>query len=425
MYAKVIRDRMAKLAHDMRAIVETAKSQDNRGLTTEEAEKFDAMEVDYSALEASLARAEKSDNLNASLREQDPAFNGIGAGAPSSQKKDDRDPHAVAFSKYLRGGMEALNQEERQIMARNMVTVQNTMSTTTGSQGGYTVPQSFSDQLEQAQKWFGGIDGTVEQFMTDTGAPLPWPTDNDTAQTGEVIGQNTAVASQDIAFNQVIFGSFIFSSKLVKVPLALMQDSYFNVDSYLASKLGTRLGRIKNTKFTVGAGTTEPLGIQAAAVAAGNTFTPTTGNATSVSYDSLVELEHAVDPAYRNEPTAAYMFHDSTLKAIKKLKDGQSRPIWLPLTDSSLTNSTGATILNHKYVINNDMPVMAANANSILFGDLSKYKVRNIAGGTSILRLVERYAEFLQVGYIAFTRADGNLIDAGTHPIAVYTNSAT
>lgn len=422
MYAKVIRDRMAKLAHDMRAIVSTAQSEDNRGLTTLEAEQFDRMEKDYSELEASLARAEKSDNLTASLREQDPQFNRIGTA--SSQQKSEKDPHTLAFSKYIRGGMEALNSDERQIMASRMV-IQNTMSTTTGSQGGYLVPQGFSDQLEEAQKWFGGIDGTVEQFTTDTGNPLPWPTDNDATITGEIVGQNSSVASQDIAFGQVILGSYIFSSKLVKVPLALMQDSYFNLDSYLARKLGTRLGRIKNTKFTVGAGTTEPTGLLTAAVASANTFVPAAGNATSVTYDSLVELEHIVDPAYRSEPTAKYMFHDSTLKAIKKLKDSQARPIWLPITEASLGKGAGGTILNHGYVVNNDMPVMAANANSILFGDFSKYKVRNVAGGTSILRLVERYAEFLQVGFIAFSRADGNLLDAGTHPVGVYVNSAT
>ena len=43
------------------------------------------------------------------------------------------------------------------------------------------------------------------------------------------------------------------------------------MQDYLAKKFGTRLGRILNNKFTVGVGTTEPLGIITAATASGVT----------------------------------------------------------------------------------------------------------------------------------------------------------
>ena len=67
---------------------------------------------------------------------------------------------------------------------------------------------------------------------------------------------------------------------------------------------------------------------------------------------------------------------------------------------------------------------MAANAKSILFGDFTRYYVR-IVLGMQLMRLVERYADALQIGFLAFMRADGNLLDAGTHPIVYYSNSAT
>jgi len=158
-------------------------------------------------------------------------------------------------------------------------------------------------------------------------------------------------------------------------------------------------------------------------VAAGNTVTAATGGATSVTYNNLVDLEHAVDPLYRAK--GKYMFHDSTLKALKKLVDSANRPLWQPALTASFGNGAEPTILDHPYVINNDMPVMAANADSILFGDLTKYLYRKVAGGTTIMRLTERYADFLQVGIMGFLRADGQLVDAGTHPVAVFVNSAT
>jgi HK97 family phage major capsid protein len=139
----------------------------------------------------------------------------------------------------------------------------------------------------------------------------------------------------------------------------------------------------------------------------------------------LVDLLHAVDPAYRNLPTSKWMFHDSTLKALRLLVDGNNRPLWQPGLTAGFGQGFPETILDKPYVINNDMPVMAANAYSVLYGDLSKYKVRRVASGTTVLRLVERYADYLQVGYIGFLRADGQLLDAGTHPIAAFQNSAT
>jgi len=81
-----------------------------------------------------------------------------------------------------------------------------------------------------------------------------------------------------------------------------------------------------------------------------------------------------VDPAYRR--MAEWMFHDSTLKAIKKLKDSEGRPLWAP----GIAVREPNTILGYPYVVNNDMPVMAADAKSILFGDFSNYFIRDVLG---------------------------------------------
>ena len=59
---------------------------------------------------------------------------------------------------------------------------------------------------------------------------------------------------------------------------------------------------------------------------------------------------------------------------------------------------------------------IAPSAKAILFGDFSKYFIRRITGAR-VLRLVERYADYNQTGFVAFQRWDGALVDAGTHPI--------
>jgi len=209
-----------------------------------------------------------------------------------------------------------------------------------------------------------------------------------------------------------------------------MEDAYFDMDALVARLLGTRLGRLYNWKCTVGTGNNEPAGIVTAAAAAGNVLQLGAGNTTNISYSNLVDLESSVDPAYRENETSRWMFSDPVLKTLKKLVDGNQRPLWQPGLTASFQQGaaviTGAKpkIMEHDYIVNNDMPAPAPNAYSTLFGDMNTFKVREVTGGTTVMRLVERYADYLQVGFTAFQRFDSNLIDAGTHPVAVLQQSS-
>jgi HK97 family phage major capsid protein len=126
------------------------------------------------------------------------------------------------------------------------------------------------------------------------------------------------------------------------------------------------------------------------------------------------------------------MFSDLVLKSLKKIVDSVGRPLWQPGLSASFRDGAAVDliaakplILDHPYVINQDMATPAQSAKSVLFGDMSTFKVREVAGGTTVMRLVERYADYLQVGFIAFQRFDSQLIDAGTHPVAVGVNAAS
>lgn len=446
-YAKALREKLGRLGSDIQAIIDKAKNENNRGLTSEERERFHTLETEYTALEDSIKAAERSDSIteklaatDGTIRIDESNIDEIRAEfqmSPAEKRRRDQEknPYAKAFSAYLRAG-ERLNGDSRRVLeavSSGMTTAEfrNAMSTTTGTQGGYVIPQGFSGMLEEAKKWFGGIAGVVGKFTTGSGNPWPWPTVNDTTNKGRIIGQNAQVIETDLVFGQVTFQAYIGSSDLILIPLALMQDSYFDLDALVARLLGIRLGRLYNLKCTVGSGTNEPTGIVNAAVAAGNVLQLGTGNTSSIAYANLVDLEHSVDPAYRENDSSRWMFSDTELKLLKKLVDGASRPLWQPgLTASfqqgaAVVTGSKPKILEHEYVVNNDMAIPAASAYTMLFGDLSTFKVREVAGDTTVLVLRERYADYLQVGFIAFQRFDSNLIDAGTHPIAVLQQSAT
>ncbi len=135
------------------------------------------------------------------------------------------------------------------------------LSAHNGASGAFTVQDGLLQPLELAMLAFGGMRQVSDIIRTDTGAEIPYPTSNDTSNTGEIIGESTAVSEQDVTFGAVTLGAHKYSSKMVKVPTELLEDSAFNIPSMLGSLLGERLGRITNTHFTTGDGAAKPRGI--------------------------------------------------------------------------------------------------------------------------------------------------------------------
>jgi HK97 family phage major capsid protein len=271
--------------------------------------------------------------------------------------------------------------------------------------------------IEIALLTYGGMRQAATILRTATGAALPIPTVNDTTQVGVILNENTQVANQDVVFAQLVLDAYKYSSKQVLVSVELLQDSAVPLGQMLGTLLGERIGRITNTHFTVGTGTAEPRGIVPAA-AVGFTAGAGTTQVTTWTYASMVELEHSVDPAYRRN--ASWMMADSSLKKTKLLVDTQGRPLWA----ASIQTGAPDTLLGYPVIINQDVAAMAANAKSVVFGDLSKYLIRDVLGVT-LLRLEERYADFHQVAFLAFARMDGDLLNAGTNPVKVFVNAAT
>lgn len=406
---KRLREERGRIVREMREMHESAEKE-NRAFSADEQQKWADMDAEIEAIDARIQRAERLD------RE-------LAAEPPAALQTEDGVSEQDAFRAFIRYGMAGLSAEQRAVMARratNLPSDVRAFSSGTGNTGGYTVPEDFYRQLEIALKAYGPMvnDDVVTVLRTDSGAPLPMPTLNDTTTMGEQIGENTqATIDTSTPFGVVNLGAYIYSSRIVPVSIAFLQDSAFG-DSFLAGMLGDRLGRILNQRLTTGTGSGQPTGIVTAA-AAGKVGT--TGQTTTVTYDDLVDLVHSIDPAYR-AMDPAFMMHDSSLRVVRKIKDSQGRPIFVPGYD--LQAGMPDTILGYRVLVNQDVPTMAANAKSILFGVMRKYHTR-IVRDVALMRLTERYADYLQVGFLAFVRADGALLDAGTNPVKYYQNSAT
>lgn len=296
--------------------------------------------------------------------------------------------------------LQRMRQEARAIEQRGM-------TVGTPADGGDLVSSTVLSRLEVNMLFFGPMRRVAETMTTQTGEQLHWPTADDTGNTGAILAEATDAGSEvDPSFDRVSFGAFKFSSKPIKVSQELLEDSTVNVLPHVYGMLGERLGRITNTKYTVGAGTTEPLGIVTAA-SLGVTATGTT----AITTDELIELPHSVDVAYRTG--AGFMMHDNTILYIRKLKDNDGNYLWQP----GLKDGVPDRLLGYTVEINNDMASsLVADAKSVLFGQLSKYKIRRVRQ-IRMYRLQELYRMTDEDGFIAFIREDGNLLDAGTAPV--------
>lgn len=400
MQIQALREQHASLAAQTRELVE----KHNGDWTSDHQAKYEAALAELDKIKAQIDRAEKAAQLAAD--------NEFEAKADEAKARQIRSAGRELFAKWLKGGDKALT-------AQDWADVRAAMSTTTASEGGYTVPTDVASRIIEVLKAYGGVRGVANVISSSQGNDINFPTSDGTSEVGELVGQNATATAADPTFGVVTLKTYKFSSKVVAVPFELLQDSNADIEGFITRRLGERLARIENQMFTTGNGTTQPQGVVTAA-ASGKVGT--TGQTTTVLFDDLVDLVHSVDPAYR-AGNCRFMLNDATLKVIRKLKDSQGRPIFMPGYDG-LGGAMGDTILGYPVTINQDMAAPAANAKSILFGDFSRYLIRDVMGMTLFRFEDSAYAKLGQVGFLAWMRTGGVLADGG-QPIKFYAHSAT
>jgi HK97 family phage major capsid protein len=274
---------------------------DRPSRTGDDDKTYDGLEVEYDKLDRDIDRQEKHERVaaqNARL-DRDGVLPPDGGDSGRDVSEDDRKYNA-AFASYLAGGRDSLDADERVVMRQRFSSFKNAAGVGTGAAGGYTVPPEFRDIMVETMKWYGPMLAEAEVITTDSGAQLPWPTNDDTANVGAILAENTAMSEQDVTIGTANIDAYMYTSKLVRASYQLMQDNP-NFARWLARKLGERIGRIWNQHFTTGTGTSQPDGIVTGATV-GATGTGSFATLGGFSYDTIIDLEESLDPAYGGGP---------------------------------------------------------------------------------------------------------------------------
>lgn len=280
---------------------------------------------------------------------------------------------------------------------RNYIDVRNDLQVGTDTEGGYLVPDEYEKKLISALEEENVFRPLATKIQTSSGdRKIPVITQKGEASWME---EEEAYSLSDDAFGQIALSAYKVGTA-IKISEELLNDSVFDLPSYIAKEFARRIGSKEEEAFLIGDGKGKPTGIFAAVGGAENGATTSTAN---ISFDDMIELFYSVKSPYRKK--AVWVLNEQTVKALRKLKDNTGNYIWQPAVSSGLPD----TILNRPYVTSVYAPISAAGATPIAFGDLSYYWIAD-RQGRSLKRLNELFAMNGQVGFLASQRVDGKLI---------------
>ena len=397
--------------------IQALPEKEDRDWTAEERTNWDTANAEIDVVEADIERTQQSIKRGKFAAELDKvdydtqiaARDVGGVETPEQSAQTRAQLHDVEYSKafgiYMRGGLERLTMEQRQLMLSNHIdnAESRAQQTTSGMVGGYLIPPGYRQVIVETLKAYGGLLNHANVITTSTGNPLQWPTNDETGNVGAILAEGTTVTENAMAFGTRTLGAYMYTSRQVFASMQILQDSVFNLDEFIPRALGVRLGRIVASHMISGTGTGQPLGI-----ATSPTVGATGTGVSAISYDNLIDLEHSLDPAYR-AAECRFLLADATLATIRKIKDSMGRPIWLPVP----TTGFPSTINGLPYTIDQGMALPGANNYSILFGDFrAGYIVRQVSD-MQMVRFSERYMDALQIAFLAFMRLDARPDDPG------------
>jgi HK97 family phage major capsid protein len=377
-----------EIVDEMSAIAATA---DEHTLSDDEASR-------YERLESALVRAQRSQNIRARQNAYEtPVPGDLAAVVHVGQARRD-DTYNQAFNAYLRTGKPNSD-------------LMNAQGVGTDPGGGFLVSPQFRQKLVEVQKAYGGLAGAVDGFSTDRGGDVEFPSVDDTASVGAITAEGAAFTTgTDMVFGTIAMKAWKYTSTGadasagLRVSVELLQDSEFDVEALLARILGTRIARKQAVDWVTGAGTTLPFGIMHAGLTADVVLAA--GNA--VTYQKLLDLETALDPAY--EQNASWVMNKASWMKARAVVDTTGRPLLFDANSGIQDQERRRTLLGYPVIIDQGAPSIGTlSARAVVLGDLTEaYVIRRVSDFAMVVNPYSR-ANFGQVEYVAWERADGNI----------------
>ena len=382
-----LRDKRANLWKSMTAFLDTRTGSDGV-LSAEDDASYAKMEKDFDALTNEIKRMERKEALEAEMNKP--------VGTPITEKpmktSDDEEKTGRASKVYNKSFWNAMRQKNIR------PEIANALQEGTDSEGGYLVPDEFEHTLIEAlesENIFRTLAHVIQTASGDRKIPVVA-----SKGTASWVDEEGAITESDDAFNQVSIGAYKLGT-LIKVSNELLNDSVFNLEQYISKEFARRIGNKEEDAFFNGDGSGKPVGIFNST--GGAQVGVTAASTSAITADEIIDLFYSLGAPYRKN--AVWVVNDATVKAIRKLKDGNGNYLWQP----ALTSGTPDTLLGRPVKTSAYVPTIASGAKVIAFGDFGYYWIADRQGRV-FKKLSELYAATDQTGFVATQRVDGKLI---------------
>lgn len=386
--ANELREQRAGVWEKAKKFLDSHRNENNM-LSSEDTQTYERMENEIVNLGKEIERQERLDKMERELIAPINSPITIKPGDMENSKKIGRDSgeYASAFWKQIRARDGIVTPE-----------IRNALRIGVDTEGGYLVPDEFERRLVEAleeENIFRTIAHKMNTASGDKKIPI-------VASKGSAswIDEGGAYPESDDAFGQVSIGAHKVGT-MIKVSEELISDNVFDLEGYIAKEFGRRIGAKEEEAFFIGDGSGKPLGILA--TTGGAQIGVTSSLDSGIKFDEIIDLYYSLKSPYRKNAT--WIVNDTTIKALRKLKDGNGQYIWQP----SVTAGTPDSILNRPVQTSSFMPELTAGNKSVVFGDFSYYWIADRQGRV-FKRLGELYAPSGQVGFLGSQRVDGKLI---------------
>lgn len=361
------------LHEEQKSIIDAA---DTRALSAEETAKFDALDADIVALDQQRKRLESLDQREADLAEVEKRTAPI---ADPVEKRGGAEKSAIEkeIRSFLAGEKRSVTLSPdsdaplNYTQLRSIAAQQRDLTKGTATAGGHTVGTSFYAQLiDHLIEVSGVMQAGPTVLITDRGDTLPVPRTTAHSSATSEIAEGAGITESDPAFAQLSLGAYKYGV-LVQVSNELMEDTYVDLLGYLAMQAGRAVGNAFGTRLVTGSGSSQPQGVATAATVG---VTGAASVAGAFTADNLIDLHFSVIAPYRNSPSCGWLMRDATLGSVRKLKDSQNQYLWQP----SLQVGAPDTLLGKPVFTDPNVAAVGLSARSVLFGDMSRYFVRQV-----------------------------------------------
>jgi len=406
-----MQEQRGRLVTQAREALEEIKTNTDEARAAELEGRHDTIMADFDKVEANIAREERQSALEAKAEEARAAARpNMGADEAAGQADGKKIAYREAFIELAKSGfdVQGISAEARAVIKTGLTQIEGRAQTAgTTTAGGYTVPTELAAVIDKTMKMWGPMyDEAITNVLTTSGGnPIDFPTVDDTAVAvakHTEAGAMTDDGGVDATFGKMTLNAYGYDTEWVQVSMELLQDSNVDIEQFIGELLGERLARRVNVELTTGDGTGDPNGIVTASA-----LGKTAAGVAAVTADEIIDLLHSVDPAYRASPKARFMFNDSTLAAIRKLKDGQGAYLWQM---GDIRTGVPGLLLGQAYSVNQAMASLGTGNKPIIYGDFGKYYVRKV--GAPVVGVRREYY-WPNIGLAGIVRLDGDLIQTG------------